>query len=521
MKKFNDLTKSDVGKRHSFTCRLEEVKVTSGPTIFKFNDGTKSIKGVSFAERGKRAHPEADCTDLVVIAAIIAERDGIIEIEVKSLRKITDATEIKLFEAFIENKLAEMSKPQEVDFLSDNEVLQKLKPNIVSVAKEIRKAIFENRPILLRHHADCDGYTGAVAIERAILPLIKKQHQTEMSEKIYYKRSPSKSPFYDYMDAVKDLSFIIDDLKRFGQKVPLLLLVDNGSTEEDLLAIKRLQVYGIKVVVIDHHFPGDVVNNKALVDTVIDAHVNPYLYGYDSTLCAGVLATEVARFVNPDVENIDYLPALAAIGDRSRGPLIEPYLAIANKQGFDFDYLQKIGECIDFEAYFLRFLEARGLINDLLGNDKDIQKKTVTLLSEEIEKSKARTLKSMLAYMNLVEQDNLKIMWVEADSVTSRGQFPAIGKSVGLTHDYLDKTNPGFGVISMGMGPDFITFRMNDNIDFSIHTIIAELQEKYPGAQIDGGGHEHAGTIKYLVAEKDNVRSYVMERLKQVSVKTN
>jgi len=38
---------------------------------------------------------------------------------------------------------------------------------------------FQGRSIIIRHHSDTDGYCAGFALERAILPLIEKQHVSE------------------------------------------------------------------------------------------------------------------------------------------------------------------------------------------------------------------------------------------------------------------------------------------------------------------------------------------------------
>ena len=68
--------------------------------------------------------------------------------------------------------------------------------------------------------------------------------------------------------------------------MPLILFMDNGSTEEDLDAYKYAKVYGIDLLVVDHHHPDET-------STVpVRAHVNPYHAGGDFGITAGMLGTE-------------------------------------------------------------------------------------------------------------------------------------------------------------------------------------------------------------------------------------
>ena len=61
-------------------------------------------------------------------------------------------------------------------FLINSKYLDLLSPKIKKASETILEAIDNHIPILIRHHADCDGYTGAIAIEKAVLPLIIKKH---------------------------------------------------------------------------------------------------------------------------------------------------------------------------------------------------------------------------------------------------------------------------------------------------------------------------------------------------------
>ena len=61
-----------------------------------------------------------------------------------------------------------------------------------------------------------------------------------------------------------------------GQRMPLIVLMDNGSTEEDIEAYRYTQVYGLDLLVVDHHHP------DATVDPFLKGHVNPYRAGATS-----------------------------------------------------------------------------------------------------------------------------------------------------------------------------------------------------------------------------------------------
>lgn len=512
---FSDLTKEDAKKGipQNFVCRIEEVKQTGGPTIFTLYDGSRTIKATGFISPGKRAFPNANVEDVVEIFGKVMERDDMLEIEIKRVTKIDDSLK-ESFDKKLELLENEKAEPVNTEFLVQSETIQKLKPHIQKMAREIRKAVFSNRPIIVKHHHDCDGYASGIALERAILPLIMQHHHAITAKKLYFKRTPSKAPFYDYTDAVKDMSMFIDDMNNFGQKAPLIILSDNGSTEEDLLSIIAVKQMGADVVVVDHHSPGEVVDGKVAVDKHVIAHVNPHLVGFDSTFCAGVLATEIAHFIYEDVENVDHLPGIAALADRSTGEDIEKYTAITKEKGFTLEDMKKITSVVDFQSHFVRFMEARGLMNTVLEENIDEHRPFINHINAEIEKRHAASLKAARHYMYTEEANGHLLVSMDADKLTSRAEYPTIGRVVSLTHASLEEEHPGKAIVSMGLGPDFVTFRMTDAAQFDVNTLIVELQDKVPFGRVDGGGHAHAGTLKFLAAAKEDVHKILFARLR-------
>ena len=100
----------------------------------------------------------------------------------------------------------------------------------------------------------------------------------------------------------------------------------------------------------------------------MDVHVNPYLVGGDSNITAGALAVELARMINPEVKDrLLHLPGIAAVGDHARSEEAEKYIEIAAEKGYDAEDLEKIASSIDFEAFYLRFMNGRGIIDTILG----------------------------------------------------------------------------------------------------------------------------------------------------------
>ena len=437
--------------------------------------------------------------------------------------------------ALIDDALNKRAEPNDVDFLVKSDVLNRLKPKMREAAQKIRRAILDGRTILLRHHNDADGICSGVAMEKAIIPLIEYVNPSNDAQYYYFKRSPSKAPFYELEDVVKDLSFALEDQERHGQKLPLIVLLDNGSTEEDIVALMQAKIYDIEVVVIDHHSPGDLITKDerngeiygatVAVDEYVDTHVNPYLVGGDSQLTAGALATEVAHIINPSVKDvIKHLPAVAALGDRAECGEVYQYLEIAEEKGFSKEHLAKIAECVDFEAYFLRFMNGRGIMDTILAVDNiDKHDKMIDALYKEYQKRIDTQLKAALPNIEKTQFENgIYFNIIDVEKYAHKFTFPAPGKTCGFVHDkIINELGEDKPIVTLGHGPDFGVFRATDAVNeqygFNVNDIVSVLAERVPSAGIDGGGHECAGSIKYIEGLGEDVLTELVKEIKNMS----
>ena len=515
---------------------VQQVQQTSGPTIFIISDESGTTEIAAFDKAGVRSYPEIDVGDAVQVIGEVNEHSGKTQIESSSMTKLGPENTAKLLK-LIDDALNKKAQPKDVDFLVKSDVLNRLRLKMYEAAQKIRRAILDGRTILLRHHNDADGICSGVAMEKAIVPLIQQANPSNDAEYYYFKRSPSKAPFYELEDVVKDLSFALEDQERHGQKLPLIVLLDNGSTEEDIVALMQAKIYDIEVVVIDHHSPGDLITKDerdgeiyggtVAVDEYVDTHVNPYLVGGDSQLTAGCLATEVAHIINPDVKDlIKHLPAIAALGDRAECGEVYQYLQIASEKGFTKEHLAKIAECVDFEAYFLRFMNGRGIMDTILAVDNiDKHEKMIDALYKEYQKRIDTQLKAALPNIKKTQLDNgIYFNLLDVEKFAHKFTFPAPGKTCGFVHDHVIKElGEDKPIVTLGHGPDFGVFRATDAVNeqygFNVNEIVSAMIDRVPQAGIDGGGHECAGSIKYIEGLGEEVLYKVVEEIQSLSKK--
>lgn len=504
---------SRVGRTVYVEAEVGQIKQTSGPTIFTLIDDTGVEDGAAFIEAGVRAYPEVELNDIVAVNGEVMTRNDRLQIEVSSLKVITgeDAENIR---KRISDALDRRAEPEDLDFMIESEVLDKLRPQMRLIAKIVRKAVMTSQPIVLRHHADADGISGAVAIEAAVTELIKANGGSLDIDHFLFKRNPSKAPFYEIEDITRDLDFATKDYVRFGQKLPLIMMVDNGSTEEDLPAYRMAKVYDLDIVVVDHHHPDEIV------DDYLIAHVNPYHAGGDFGVTAGMLASEIARLIHPPVENtIRHFPAVAGVADRSEAPERKRYLDLVAESYTEEECLE-IANALDYEQFWLRFNDGREIVKDILNisGSSERHKQLVRLLIDE---SDAAIRMQMEAVLPHIEESMLpngaRLCMIDVEIFAHRFTFPPPGKTSGEVHDRMKERYPGEPIVTIGFGPDFAVLR-SKGVLMNIPRMVRELREEIIGGGINGGGHLVVGSIKFLEGMREKALEGLVRKIGEFPV---
>ena len=502
-----------VGKTVAIEGEIAQIKQTSGPTIFTVIDESGTQNAAAFIEAGVRAYPEAELNNIVRIIGEVMMRNNQLQIEVDVLSVLSE-DESAAVRQRIEKALDARSEPETIPLLVQSDVMERLRPEMKKIAKIIRKAVFTSQPIILRHHADADGICSAVAIEQAVVALIRESGGDYDADYFLFKRAPSKAPFYEIEDITRDLDFSLKDHIRYGQKMPLVLLTDNGSTEEDEPAYKIASVYDIPFVVIDHHHP------DATIDKYLLAHVNPYHVGGDFGITAGMLGTEVARLINPKVEPlIRHLPAVAGVGDRSEAPERARFLALV-RDDYPEQVCKDIALALDYEQFWLRFNDGREIVKDIL-NITGKTERHQRLVSLLVEGANTMIEDQMSACMPHVVPRLLKneanLFLIDVEIHAHKFTFPPPGKTSGEVHDRLCRQNAGKPVVTIGFGPDFAVLRSR-GVLMNIPRMVRELRNEIPGGGISGGGHLVVGSIKFVEGMRDVVLEALIQKIADAEI---
>ncbi|WP_066411616.1 DHH family phosphoesterase [Halorubrum aethiopicum] len=492
-----------------------QTKQTGGPTIFGVADASGVVSCAAFEEAGVRAYPGVEVGDLVHVSGTVETREGGLQIEVDSLSALSGdrATEARdRFEAALE----ERAEPADVDPLVEWEAFESIHDDLRDLARLLRRTVLAGRPIRVRHHADGDGMCAAIPVQLALERLVREVHEDPDASRHLFKRLPSKAPYYEMEDVTRDLNFALEGRARHGRKLPLLLMLDNGSTEEDVPAYENLTHYDIPIAVVDHHHP-----DPEAVAPLLDAHVNPYLHGEDYRVTTGMMCVELARLIDPSLtEELEHVPAVAGLSDRSKAEAMDDYVELAAEAGYGKEDLLDIGEALDYAAHWLRYSEGKTLVNDALNvgcDDPERHEELVEFLAERAERDVDRQLEAVDDH---VEHERLAsgahLYRIDVDEYAHRFTYPAPGKTTGELHDTRVQET-GDPVITIGYGPDFAVLR-SDGVRLDIPTMVTELNEELPEAGVSGGGHLVVGSIKFVKGRREAVIDALVGKMAEAEI---
>ncbi|QLD88395.1 S1 RNA-binding domain-containing protein [Natronomonas salina] len=492
-----------------------QIKQTAGPTIFSIRDGTGVVPCAAFEEAGVRAYPDVELDDTVRVTGRVETREGALQIEVEGLSKLRGEAQEEVRER-VDAALEERAEPADVEPLIDWPAFEKLRDDLADVARRLRLSVLESRPIRLRHHADGDGMCASLPVQVALENFVAEVHEDPDAPRHLFKRLPSKAPFYEMEDVTRDLNFALEDEERHGQRLPLLFMVDNGSTEEDTPAYRAMAQYDIPILVVDHHHP-----DPDDVGPLVEEHVNPYLHDEDYRITTGMMCVELARMIDPSItDQLEHVPAVAGLSDRSKADAMDDYLELAEQAGYTEDDLEDIGEALDYAAHWLRYQSGRNLINDVLNlecDDDERHEELVEFLSSRARRDVEEQIDDAEPHVEHESLDNGAHLYrLDVENHARRFTYPAPGKTTGELHDR-KVTETGDPVITIGYGPDFAVLR-SDGVRLDIPNMVTELQDEVEGAGVSGGGHLVVGSIKFVSGMRETVIDALVEKMEDAEL---
>jgi RecJ-like exonuclease len=482
------VTVESLSERVGETARLEgtvaSVRQTSGPTVFELRDETGIVDCAAFVDPGVRAYPEIEADDIVRLDGEVRVRRDEIQIETESLVKLEDEA-LAAVESRMEDALDDRASPESVEALADDPAIDAVIDDIGDIATEIRRAVIESRPIVVRHDATTDGYVAGAAIERAVLPLVEAEHASADAVYHYFDRRPLEDGVYDMNDATKDVTRMLGDRDRHDEKLPLFVFAAAGSTAASTDGLELLDIYDAPRIVLD----GQVA------DGAIAAEIDSLVAIEDRT--AATVAATVAAAANDDVrDDVTHLPAISYWTDTP-----EAYADLAAESGIDEEAAKQLREAIALEAFYQSYEDKRQLIIDLLfekrtGLAEQVSEQFVTKLEAELDTARPNVEERTV--------DGTTVTVLDTEAYTHKYDFPPTRLLLDELARRLDST------VVIGLGTDELHIRSDADID--VDSIANAVAAAVPNAGVSDPGARQP-KLEFLAGERDAVTDAVVEAI--------
>ena len=461
-----------------------DVRQTGGPTIFEVRDETGVVDAAAFESAGVRAYPEVEVGDVVRIDGLVEDHRGDVQVETEALVVLEGDERAAVVER-LDAALAERARAADVDLLADHPAVETVRDGLREAATAVRRAVFEARPVVIRHSNTADGYVAAAAVERAVLPLVREEHDERDAEYHYVDRRPLEGRGYDLADAVRDVTRLLDARERHGEKVPLFLFVGAGATVDSADALSLLGVYDARRIVVDagHPDPEPV--------EVADAFVSPHLAGAEDAegVTTTALAANLAAAVHPDVrDDLRHLPAVSYWRD-----VPTAYADLAAEAGYDADRTTALREAVALEAFYQAYEDKRELVADLLFGDGALAGPA----SDQFRRRLDEELRTAEPHLEAWSIGGARLGVLDVDAYTHRYDFPPADV---LLAALAERAGDLDAVI--GADADELTVWSREPVD--LRAVAEAVAEAAPasGAEVQGG---RDGSVVFLSGERDAV----------------
>ncbi len=483
-----------IGKVSTVAGTVSHIRQTSGPTLFTIQDETGEIECAAFEAAGVRAYPDVEEGDIVRITGEVEDRRGNLQIETSEL-EILEGTEKQTVRSRIENELAEKSQPPSEELLADFPGIIGIHDEIKDAATAIRRAVFERRPVVVRHTATTDGYVAGAAIERAVLPLLENEHDEDDAAYHYFDRRPLDGRIYGMQDAMRDTTQLLDAQERHNERPPLFVFAGVASTNESYDSLELLHIYDANALVIDDAYPDPPADT-------IDVFVNPHTTGdnedVDAVTTSG-LATNIAVHVNPDItSDVQHLPAISYWND------IPPeYETLAIDAGFNRSKLREIREAIAIEAFYQSYEDKREIIAGILFEDHSITEHA----SEQFQERVAEAIRTANPHLDTLTSQGNTLGVLDIDAYTRRFEFPPdeiLLKEIARQNEPIDAV--------IGLREDELIIWSQAPIN--METVGDQIAEEVDDAGVSTRGGRD-GTVVFLVGKRQAVKDTVITVVSQ------
>ncbi len=465
---------------------------TGGPTIFLVNDGAQVVPAKLF--KGKA---DVQQGDFVAVEGTVSSYNGEKEVSITSIAKSDNA------QAAMQSRIDKLAEPPRTKLSADAEYLRLLHPIIKKAAQEIRKAVLSARPIYVRHHCDVDGFTGGLQIEKAI-------EEIATDPKYILRRSVMRAPFYEMEDIIRDISLAEADKEKWGAAMPLVIVLDNGSSTQDVDAIFLGKQHGFDFIVCDHHVFGE---RDAITELTL-AHINQLRFGHFET-CTGILSFELARMISPHFAEFHDIPAVSGISDRVKD---EVQTFHESKSKAPKELLVQFEQVLTWLLGVTPPCDNTDFLQELFWSSPEYKKAIVKQYLPTLQDQCKSALEVLELTKDVRKVGDVDVAFLPV-SLLPRRTYPKVGMATGLFFDKAKQINPKS--MTVGVMDDGLVLRIMPDTNTDVHKVIAYLDSKLPYPVL-GGGHAVAGSAKLSKVvtdpkELEEIKQLILQHVKEVN----
>ncbi len=458
--------------------RIVEARQTSGPTIFEVRDQTGAVECAAFESAGVRAYPDVEEGDVVRLEGIVEERRGDVQVETESLEAL-EGEERAAVDRQLEEAIAERARPDSVELLGDDPAIDAIREEVVSAAEQIRRAVFEGRPVIIRHAANVDGYVGAAALEHAVLPLVREEQDDHDAEYHYIDRRPIDGRVYGLGDALRDVTRLLEAGERHDEPVPLFVFVGAAGTDDSSDGLDLLGTYDAGRIVIDGNRPDETIADVA------DVFVNPHLAG--ATANTAAIAANVAAHVANVRDDISHLPAVSYWRD-----VPATYERLATEAGYDAADVETVRQAIALEAFYQVYDDKRELIADILFGEQTLAERA----SEQFRDRVDDELRTAEPHVETWKLGGPTVATLDLAAYTHGYEFPP---ATLLLSELAERVEAD---AVLGIDEDELLVWSETPVD--MRTVATAIDDAVPQAGVETRGGVD-GTISFLSGEREAV----------------
>jgi RecJ-like exonuclease len=480
---------------------------TGGPTIFEIGDETGTVECAAFEEAGVRAYPSVSVGDVIGLDGTVEQRNGDLQLETETLA-ILDESEREALEGRLDDALDARAEVGEVPPLVKGAGLEERDAEIGAVATAIRRAVFDARPVIVKHSASAEGYAAGAAIERALLPLVRAEHGESDAVYHYLDRRPLAEE-YDMNEATGDVTRLLTNRERHDEKLPLVVFADAGGSRESRDGFDLLSIYDVSSVVIDSGADPEIGDS---VDALLGARSDAGSEGVEVPT-SGTLAAAVALAVNPEIEaDLGHVPAVS-YRRSSTDAVPEAYAERASAAGYDETAVREIHEALALLAYYQSYEDKRELVSDVLFDRAELAEPIAERYREEL----STELDTAAANAERRSIEGVSFTVLDTAAFTHGYDFPPVGVLLdelhrrGIADDSTGEESEGDGpTVTIGLDEDELRYRSSEPIDD--RAVAAAAREEVPeaGLAVRGGADSR---FEFLFGEREAVSEALYEAL--------